>query len=54
MPIIAEMDQVIQEIRLSIKQIGTEQLQDGHDCGEPDEAIAKRFYALRHRHAPTA
>ena len=47
MPIIAEMDQVIQEIRLSVKQIGTQQLQYAHNCGEPDEAIAKRFYAVK-------
>ena len=51
-PIIAEIDHVIQEIRLSINQIATQQSQDGHNCGEPNEAIAKRFYALGHREAP--
>jgi signal transduction histidine kinase len=45
-PITAKMDQVVQEIVQSIKQIATQQSQDGHDCGELNEEIAKRFYAL--------
>ncbi|MCH8615117.1 hypothetical protein LZ016_03215 [Sphingomonas sp. SM33] len=53
-PIIAEMGLLIEEIRVSIKEIGTEQLQDGHNCCEPNAAIAKRFYALRHWDAPAS
>ena len=49
MPIIAGMDQVIREIRLSIRQIETEQSRDGHDRCEADLATAKIFYALAHR-----
>ena len=44
--VIAEMDQVIQEIRQSIRQIAAQRSKDGHDCGVPDEALVKRFYAL--------
>ena len=53
-PIIAEMGLLIEEIRVSIEEIGTEQLQDGHNCCEPNAAIAKRFYALRHWDAPSS
>jgi len=47
MPIVAEMDVIIQQIRKSIKEIESRQSRDGHNSDELNNAIAKRFYALR-------
>lgn len=44
-PILAEMDQIIQAIHKSIRQV-QDVARDGHNCGDPSKEIMRMFYAL--------